>query len=343
MRIVLAALVAGLLCSGCATTGDREIRSLRQQLVDRDVEIAALKAQLAGQAANASQSATANQSGHAAAPATEVAGRTAGAASSPTAAAASASRIEPDEERALEEALVRRGTQVLPRGQVLIEPEFSYAYADNRDMRRDTFRAALTGIVGLPWATQVDVRIPFVISDRLEGRGRTSGLGDISIGISKDLLSGDADSLGLVATARWYANTGRKSRPFFTGIGANAFQFQLTASRTDDPVVLFGSLSYTFIDKHGFVERGNSIGGSVGAYLAATPATSLFLVVSGNSNFRDRFNGQPIAGSSHFRGLVEVGATTVLRRRTFLYVSVGTGLGRDAPDAVLIVSLPMRY
>jgi hypothetical protein len=203
MRLVLAALALGLLCSGCATTGNRELTHLRQQLSERDAEIAALKAQLASQAKTAAQPEQA-----APASTTENARQSAGAAESTTSPAPEGAS-EQEEVRALEEALVRRGTQVLPRGQVQIEPELSYAYSDNHDLRRDTFGGALTALMGLPWASQIDVRVPVVISDRLERNGATSGLGDISIGLSKELLARDGQSMGLVASARWYTDTGR--------------------------------------------------------------------------------------------------------------------------------------
>lgn len=318
---------------GIAATSPDEVADLRHQLAERDAEIARLKAELASRPAATNEAAS--SVGVAQEPMSS--GPVANASAEPTPA------NEEEELRALEEALVRRGTQVLPRGQVQIEPELTYAYSNDDDLRRDTVRGAVTVIVGLPWASQIDVRVPVVIHDHLEDGGSASGLGDVSIGLSKDLLAGDPGSLGLVLSGRYFADTGRKSRPFFTGLGTDAFQMRLTASKTDDPVVLFGSVNYTFIGRSDEFDYGNSIGGSLGVYLAATPSTSLFVVASGNSNFRDRFDGQQIPGSSRFNGIVEIGATTVLRHRTFLNISAGTGIGPDAPDLVLTLGMPIRF
>lgn len=332
MRALLLAPLL-VLVSACATTADKEIASLHRQLGERDAEIAALRARVAQRdqlKQVADQNAAHGNSGFA-------------VGTRDVAMPAPAATEDEQETRALEQALVRRGTQVLPKGQVLIEPEVSYAYSGRGGLRRDTFRGALTARVGLPAAMQADVRVPVVIRDRLERNGSTSGLSDVVLGLSKELLAQKRGMPALVLSGRWYADTGRHSRPFFTGLGADAWQLQLTASATNDPLVLFGSLSYAWIGEHGSVDYGNAIGASFGSYVAATPGTSLYFVVSGNSNAHHRIAKQRVAGSSQLSGLAEFGATTALRRNTFLNISAGAGIGHNAPDLVLTVSLPVRF
>ena len=75
---------------------------------------------------------------------------------------------------------------------------------------------------------------------------------------------------------------------------SGALQFGITASKRQDPLVLFGSVSYianlgtAHLRSGSRVNAGDVFGGRLGAFLAATPDTSLLLAIAANSFSADR-------------------------------------------------------
>lgn len=320
MRRALSVLALAWLLAACNTTANRRVEELQHQLQQRDAEIATLRRQLGPTAQQAAPAPPA--------PAPEE--RPAGAE-------------EEETSRALERALVRQSGRVIPRGAIEIEPEISYFYSEPNGRRRDTFVSALTARFGLPWLSQVELRVPYVVYDRLADVETSSGLGDIQLALTKQVVAEREFVPALLVGVRWKSTSGRSGGILPTGTGADALQAFVTAVKAQDPVVLFGTLRYTTSFSSGETDFGDSVGGKLGAFLAATPDTSLQLDVDVESNFPSRFGEQEITGSDRLAGVVEIGVATIVARATLLNITTGIGFTSTAPDFRLTVSLPVRF
>lgn len=245
-----------------------------------------------------------------------------------------------DEEsaRALERALVRQGGSVIPPKAFEMEPEITYFYSEPGGVRRDTVRSAMTLRLGLPWSSQLDVRVPYVVYDKLAGVSSSSGLGDIDVGLTKQLNAERAFVPELLISARWKTTTGRTETNPPTGNGVDTVQGALTAVKRQDPLVFFGSVAYAASLGSGPFDVGDFAGGRLGVFLAATPDTSLLFDIDVNSTFTNRFDE-----FGRLFGVAEVGFLTVLSRKTVLNINAGFGFTPAAPDFRLTVSLPIRF
>ncbi len=249
-----------------------------------------------------------------------------------------------DEEttRALERTLVRRGGLVLRPWSGELEPGASYRYNAPSSGRRDTFASSLTFRLGLPWAAQADVRVPFVFHDRQSGVGTRSGLGDVDVGLTKLLLRERKSVPELLFTGRWKTTTGASGGPLSVGSGANGLQGLLTAVKRDDPLVLLGALYYVWNMRTGDVDPGDATGLVLGVILAATPETSVLLDVDLASMSATTIGGRRVAETDRLSGILEIGASTIVGRDLLLNLTVGIGITPSAPDLHLAIALPFR-
>lgn len=310
-----------------------EIDTLKRQLAERDAEIAALRQQL----------------GRLLSPGAEVSASPVVPVATPEKKTAD-SRQDDELLGALESSLVRQGASVLARGVVELEPELSYFYDEpDRERRRDNTGLALTTRVGLSDSVQADLRLPYVIRDQWSGVGHSSGWGDVRLGLTAELRRERDNAPGFLAFAQWRTTTGDIDRTPPTGFGQNALQFGVSVIRRQDPVVLFGSLSYTSNLGHAQLRDGNRLdagnvfGGRLGAYLAATPDTSFYLGIAVNSSAADHFNSRRIDESDRLRGVVELGTSTAIGQGKFLNLSAGFGVTPAAPKFFLSASIPIRF
>jgi hypothetical protein len=185
------------------------------------------------------------------------------------------------------------------RGQFVLDPSLAYSYSsslrvalvgysilpalligliDVRDVRRNTFTAALRGSYGVTNRFELEARAPYVYrSDSGVGRefiqgssndtvfnGSGSGIGDIEMTARYQLNEGGADKAYYVGSLRFKTRTGKdpfevttiKTLPGFrgegvqtdlpTGSGFYGLQGGLTVLYPSDPVVLFGSMNYLY-------------------------------------------------------------------------------------------------
>jgi hypothetical protein len=246
--------------------------------------------------------------------------------------------------RALERALVRQGALVLRPWSSELEPGFSYVYREANAVRRDTIVGALAGRIGLPLSAQGDVRVPWVLLDRAPGFRSGSGLGDIELGVTKQLLVGaPATSIPDVLIAgRWKAPSGGSTGDLPAGTGAHSFQALLTAVGRDDPLVLVGSVYYVWNLRAGQLDRGDAAGVILRTLLAATPNTSLLIGVDAATVFATRSLGRIAPGSERLSAVLEIGLSQIRARDLFLNVTTGIGITPVAPDFQLSVALPFR-
>jgi hypothetical protein len=262
--------------------------------------------------------------------------------------------VAPTEEeatRALERLLVTRGALVLPRFAREIEPEVRYRYSGSaaQNTRRDTFTAALTGRLGLPFDSQVEVRVPYVLHDETDF-DTTSGLADVSVLLTKEILRERDASPNLLLSARWTAPTGEEnftSRGLGTGSGFHVIEGLITSSLRRDPLVFFGTASYAATlpaRKIGLdIDPGDVFGFKTGGILAASPETSVTIALNMAFSGRVEIEGHRVRGTDQVVGVVELGVAHILTRRLLLDVRAEIGVTDDAPDVALIVSFPFRF
>lgn len=266
---------------------------------------------------------------------------------SPATYTAPSAVAEEDEDRAIEQALVRQGVMVLPRGTYELTPEFSWAHWDSvtNPLLENSYSAGLGFRMGLPWRSQLLVAVPYVWND-FGSAGTSDGLGDAGVLFSKQLTNGGNVFPALLGSVGWTSPTTRACCagpiPYVSG-----FQAGLTASKRLDPLVAFAGVSY-YSEISGDVagtsyDPSDIIGTRLGASLAVTPATSLtagvnisFLTDPNPGNFPGPKPDDVLAS-------VDLGFTTLLWHQTFLNVTGQFGLTGDIPDFRLITSVPVRF
>ncbi len=158
-------------------------------------------------------------------------------------------------------------------------PAILIGLIDVRDVRRNTFTAALRGAYGVTNRFEIEGRIPYLYrSDSAVGReylggdqftneifnGSGNGIGDMEVTARYQLNEGGLDKPYFVGSLRFKSRTGRdpyegtftRTLPGFrgeaiqtelpTGTGFNGLQGGLTVLYPSDPVVLFGSINYLY-------------------------------------------------------------------------------------------------
>jgi hypothetical protein len=268
--------------------------------------------------------------------------------------APAADRIDPteeDAERALERLLVTRGISVLPLRAMEVEPEIRYRFEGTaaQGTRRDTVSAALGFRVGLPFDSQAQLRIPYVIHDETEF-DTTSGIGDVQLSLTKQVLRERKSIPSLLFTARWTAPTGDDTlnpSALGTGSGFHIVEGLVTSSIQRDPLVFYGTASYATVlpeKRLGVdVSPGDIFTLEIGAILAASPDTTLHAAVNMGFAGTAEVAGRPVRGSDRVLGILELGVAHVIARRALISVTAEIGITEDAPDLRLVVSMPFRF
>lgn len=351
-RAIGIALFALALCSLCmgAELHAQSNDMLRRQLVERDSMIADLVRRVEALEAKLSQDIAAD--------------RTIKRPGPPPAPPESASATEEDAVRALERALVREGGLVLAPGGFEIEPRYVYSYRGTdalqlltvdgqqaiaqQDIKRDMSDFSLGMRLGLPWTSQLDFRLPYILEwedtatasiERTERK--RSGWGDLELGLTKQLIRERGWAPDLLTAVNWKSKTGKTG----IGTGFHGIEAGLTAVKRRDPLAFFGTVSHNWSlsgrQAGSDVDLGDTIGVRFGTILAASPDTSLRLAFQMNRSGRAEVDGRKVPGSDTVVGLFEVGLAAVALPRTLFDVAVGIGLTSDSPDLRVSVSLPM--
>ncbi len=258
---------------------------------------------------------------------------------------------EDDEEanRALERVLVQQGGLVLPARAVELQPEFSYANWNKSSgtLQRALYGPALSLRVGLPFASQVQLRVPYLRSET--SLGNASGIGDIDLALTKELTREKNGWPALLASAGYISRTGQDvfSGKIPIGSGFNALGGGLTAVKRLDPLVLVGGVSYSipFARQVAGTEiaPGRALGLRMGGLLAASPETSISLGLNLNWAGATRIGGQEVLDSDMVSGTLQIGLGTILTRRTLLNVTGDFRVTGNVPNFRLSFSFPTRY
>lgn len=272
-------------------------------------------------------------------------------------------------ERALERALIRKGGLILGPGGFEVEPRLAYRYRGTdalevvgptsvarRDIERDTVEASLGFRFGLPWRSQAEIRVPYILDREeavtagLDEQTRdASGWGDVEIEFTKQLLDEDVGHPGLLGSLSWKTTTGESNQSasrLAPGSGFDSVQAGFTALKRTDPFVFFGQLTYIAVLSNRMagndIDPGDGFGLVGGAILAASPDTSLRFALELNRLDENEVNGERVPGSSRTVALLQLGTAVVLRQRALLDIEAGIGLTNDSPDFTLEVSVPLR-
>ena len=282
-------------------------------------------------------------------------------------------QFEVDEEaaeRALDRTLVVTGALLLPFGQADIEPSFTYIrnqeeaptffFAQgsqliaSQEVRRDIFNGDLFLRVGLPFDSQLEVGIPYryveqtVVTEvgfsaRAETESHGSGFGDLNLGLAKGLLHERDWWPDLIGRVTWDTDSGETSDDgFLLGGGFNELQGSLTMTKRQDPLVFIGSASYGTTFEKDDINPGDQLGFSVGALLAASPETSLRVVLNQTFVNEVEVGDTAIGGSDQVFGTLNFGASSIIGGGKFLDLTAGIGLTDEAPDYSVGVSVSIR-
>jgi len=282
---------------------------------------------------------------------------------------------------AFERTLIERGGLLLSAYTFELEPGVSYVHSStdrvviegfsilpvlvvgdifSERVRRDSFLASMTLRMGLPWDFQAEAMLPYrferqmvLTADNKEINEDVDGFGDLELALSRQLYRSTGEVPDILASIRWKTRTGTDPyRPgaqdtLSTGTGFDSFQGTLTAVKVVDPVVLFGSLSYTYNAKGvkpvGVIKPGDSYGAQLGMAIALNLYTSISFSYDQRFTEHTTIDGSDVPGTYLTTGTFSTGMTYSLSDAASIDVSIGVGLTQDAPDVQFNLSAPIRF
>jgi hypothetical protein len=274
-------------------------------------------------------------------------------------------------ERALERTLVATGALLVPFGQAEVQPTFNYTRQEQdvpaqvqvgtsvsfptEKVKRNELTGTLDLRGGLPWDSQLEFSFPYnyaqqqnilqLGSSERQTKDRSgSALGELSVGLAKTVVRESGWRPDLIARVTYGSNLGQKrSNGVPLNGGINEVIGEIDLLKRQDPLAFVASGFYnkTFQD-NGF-KPGDEFGATLGAFLAASPETSLRFQLQ--QTFVDdlKLKHRVINDSNQVQSLMIIGASSVLGRGVLLDVSGGIGLTSDAPDYFVQVALPIRF
>ncbi len=295
------------------------------------------------------------------------------AAAQQTKSAAGSFEVDEDAaQRALERTLVQTGALLLPFGQAEIQPFATYARSEskqpllfannnnlqaaNASLRKNEFDMGANLLVGLPFESQAEFRIPYQIVNQsvvIPGSSNLSStetsntghaLGNISLGLAKTVVHESGWIPDLIARLTWDAGSGSMSNNNVAmGGGFNDFVASMTALKRQDPLAFTGRVAYQKSLKKNNIEPGDQLSLSVGATLAASPQTSLSIGLQQTYAQETKINNIKIQGSDNVSSAFTVGASSTIGHSLFFSVLGGIGLTDSSPAYFLNITIPFRF
>lgn len=195
--------------------------------------------------------------------------------------------------------------------------------------------------------------LPFVPPNNQKPVSRTNrvGIGDISGALRYTIWheSGKIPSITLSLNVK--SKTGKKTmfnenRAIQSpGLGTGFWNIgaAIALVKTIDPVVFFGSLGYTSVQKKGDTDPGEQVSYSFGTGFSMNDRVSFSTSLSGAVVGRTKINGQKIEGSSADINTLQFSSTIQLTKRLFVEPFVGIGLTEKANDFVIGFNVPYRF
>lgn len=260
------------------------------------------------------------------------------------------------EERVPEEAFLRREKVLLPKGS--LEAEAGIAYADNATYgllgyKDRSLFFPLTARLGLTDKLLTFVTVPLAVSWRetpgpsKSSFGHVYGLGDVRFGLQYQLLSERAVRPDLMLFLNARANTGKSpyNVPLSEApLGSGHWQLEpgFSLVKTYDPVVFFGSLSYTHFFPSRGRQPGDAINPQIGTGFALNDEVAMSFRLVGSYIFRSKaFNEEYGRVLTPFSFVFTV--DKYLTKNSYLEPSVGFGLTDEAPDFTAMLLYVYRF
>ncbi len=297
--------------------------------------------------------------------------------------AAEAERIEQERliRAAFEQTLIDRGGLLLPQRAFELDGSLTYISSSsdrivvdgftilpvlvvgdivNERIRTDIIHTTLTARYGLPRDWQLEVRAPFgyqrrstVTAENEQQTVSNTGLGDMELAVSRQLLRGGGRRPDLLASLRWKTTTGDDpfspeagSRQLSLGSGFDSISAGLTAVHVVDPVVFFAGLSYTYNDpiniEGGRFKSGDTIGAQLGLAISLNLDTSVSFAFDQQYTSASKLDGSRLPGSSLVTGTFNVGASYAVTPDSTFDFGVRIGVTADSPDLQVSLGLPLR-
>ncbi len=282
---------------------------------------------------------------------------------------------------AFEQRLSKEGGMLLGRYQFIYEPSLSYSHSSYDKILVDGFTIFPVLVVGdivservrrdivinnhyfrlgLGRDIQVDLVIPLGYEEENSFRGdgtqssrKTSGLGDVSIGLSYQLIKSQQSWPDTVLALNWKTATGNDPYRLVTadelalGTGFNTLGLSLISMTNSDPIILFGGLSAAYTQSRikaiGHLKPGASYGLNLGTALALNFDTSLSFNFQYRYTGKTEIDGQKISGSEITTSIFSIGLSRAKGELYAVDIDLGIGLTADTPDFQLTVSFPFEF
>lgn len=294
---------------------------------------------------------------------------------------------------ALDRALLVRGGLLLPAGMLEVDDAASYfslasdhvtvnGFAlfpilvvgdiTSERLRRDILLNSVTARLGVTKRFQVDFMVPygFVLNRTVDATEKQTtqsqfGLGDIVGGVSYQFLNEHGSAPDLLGSLHYKSTTGitgynLESAETSLGTGFNGLTAAVTAAKTNDPLVFFGSLNYTYnqpahhtvpisdptdptvTSEVAYIRPGASYGFQLGSVLSLNPETSMTVGWDQLFTRESKLDGQPLPASYLVEGSLRVGTSYMFAPGRMVDVTMGVGLTPDTPNLQFSVSFPFR-
>src|SRR6185437_4443486 len=294
---------------------------------------------------------------------------------------------------ALDRALLVRGGLLLPAGMLEVDDAASYFSLSSdhvtvngfalfpvlvvgditsERLRRDILINSVTARLGLTKRAQMDFTVPYgyVLNRTVDATGKQTtasqfGLGDMVAGVSYQFASEHGNVPDLLGSLHFKSTTGAtsynlESAQTSLGTGFNGLTAAVTAAKTNDPLVFFGSLNYTYnqpahhtvpisdpsnpdvTSEVAYIRPGNSVGFQLGSVLSLNPETSMTVGWDQLFTRQSKLAGQPLPASYLVEGSLRVGTSYMFAPGRMMDVTMGVGLTPDTPNLQFSVSFPFR-
>jgi len=294
---------------------------------------------------------------------------------------------------ALDQALLTRGGLLLPSGMLEVDDAANY-FSMSSDhvtvngfalfpvlvvgditserLRRDILINSVTARLGLTRHLQMDFILPYgyVLNRTVDATNTQTtesqfGLGDIATGALYQFMTEHGNKPDLLASVHYKSNTGTNSYDLESaetslGTGFNGLTGTITAAKTNDPLVFFGSTSYTKnLPAHhtvpisdpsdpsvtttvGYIRPGDAFGFQLGSVLAINPETSMTVGWDQLFTRQSKLNGQPLPASYLVEGSLRIGTSYMYAPGRMVDITFGVGVTPDTPNLQFSVGFPFR-
>lgn len=293
----------------------------------------------------------------------------------------------------LDQALLTRGGLLLPSGMLEVDDAANY-FSMSSDhvtvngfalfpvlvvgditserLRRDILINSVTARLGLTKKLQMDFILPYgyVLNRTVDATNTQTtqgqfGLGDIATGASYQFATEHGNSPDLLASVHFKSTTGTNSYDLESaetslGTGFNGLTGTITAAKSNDPLVLFGSIDYTKnLPAHhtipisdptdpsvtttiGYIRPGDAFGFQLGSVLAINPETSMTVGWDQRFTRQSKLNGQALPASYLVEGSLRIGTSYMYAPGRMVDLTFGVGVTPDTPNLQFSIGFPFR-